>query len=329
MTGRRADLVERDSRIAQLAAEGLHADAIADRLCIPRYMVNKWIRQTGTKLVRKSHTKDAERIQRDQKMAAMYRHGVTLEKIGKQFKLTRERVRQILGKNGVQPGDGGGSLVAKARRAASEQARETRYLGKYGLPVEVVKQLQKDRVTHAFNQQRQSAKNRGIVWNLTFAQWFAVWQSSGKLHLRGIGKGKYVMSRVSDAGCYEMGNIHIQLGTENSREAVEKWRGKTKANRGVFCLYPGRELAWLAKVSGVSLGFYRTEQEAVEARNNYIAAHPDERFARPVRGYTHIKATERRSEYFQVTVGRAYVGSYKTAEAAVAARADYLEKQAA
>lgn len=329
MTGRRADLVERDSRIAQLAAEGLHADAIADRLCIPRYMVNAWIRQTGTKLVRKSHTKDAERIQRDQKMAAMYRHGITLEKIGKQFKLTRERVRQILGKNGVQPGDGGGSLVAKARRAASERARETRYLVKYGLPVEVVKQLQKDRVTHAFNQQRQSAKNRGIVWNLTFAQWFAVWQTSGKLHLRGIGKGKYVMSRVSDQGCYELGNVHIQLATENSKEAVAKWKGKAKANRGVFCLYPGREMAWLARVGKTSLGFYKTEAEAVAARAAFLEDHPEIRDQTEGRGYAVIRGKDGRKNRYQVMVGKKYVGSYLTPEAALAARAAYIASQAA
>ena len=34
MTGRRADLAERDSRIAQLAAEGLHADAIAHEVSV-------------------------------------------------------------------------------------------------------------------------------------------------------------------------------------------------------------------------------------------------------------------------------------------------------
>lgn len=330
MTGRSQKLIDRDARMAEMASAGKTASEIASAETVGIQSVYKWAQLAGIKLVHaRAKAGRASRIARAEKMAGMYRQGITLAKIGDQFGMTRERVRQILSKNGVQPGDGGGSLVAKARRAAGKQARETRYLVKYGLPLEVVQQLQKDRVTHAFGSQRQSAKNRGVVWNLTFAQWFAVWQSSGKLHLRGRGKGKYVMSRVSDAGCYELGNVHIQLATENSKEAVSKWKGKTKANRGVFCLYPGREMAWHARVGKTSLGFYKTEAEAVAARAAFLEDHPEIRDQTKGRGYAVIRGKDGRQNRYQVMVGKKYVGSYLTPEAALAARAAYIASQAA
>lgn len=267
--------------------------------------------------------------ERAQKMLGMYQAGITLQKIGDQFGLTRERVRQILAKLGVVATQGGAAVLAKAKRVAAKQSIEARYLAKYGLPLEVVRQLQKDRVTHAFNHQKQSAKHRGVAWNLTFAQWFAIWQSSGKLHLRGRGHGKYVMSRVSDQGCYELGNVHIQLATENSKEAVAKWKGKAKANRGVFCLYPGREMAWLARVGKTSLGFYKTEAEAVAARAAFLEDHPEIRDQTKGRGYAVIRGKDGRQNRYQVMVGKKYVGSYLTPEAALAARAAYIASQAA
>lgn len=327
MTGRTQKIIDRHARFAELAATGITATEIASATQQRVDTVYRWARDCGVTLVRGTSTSAiAERQARADKMASMFRQGVTLAKIGAQFGMTRERVRQILAKHGVHSDEGGASMVATARKASAKQARETRYLMQYGLPVEVVKQLQHDRVTHAFNQQRQSAKNRGVVWNLTFAQWFAVWQSSGKLHLRGRGKGHYVMSRVSDAGCYELGNVHIQLATENSKEAVSKWKGKTKANRGVFCLYPGREMAWYARVGKTSLGFFKSEEEAVAARHEFIASHPELQIQG--RGYSVVRGKGGRQDRYQVMVGKKYVGSYLTPEAALAARAAYLAAQA-
>lgn len=205
-------------------------------------------------------------IERNQKMLSMFQQGVTLEKIGQQFGVTRERVRQILTRQGIDKNAGGQRLVSAMKKERKSQAFAAKIMAKYGLPWEVVQELQKARVTHAFGSQRNHAKMRGIGWELDFATWFAIWQTSGKLHLRGRGHGKYVMSRIRDDGPYAIGNVHIQLATENNREAVDKWRGKTKENRGVFCLYPGRPKAWLATVARRRIGFFETEQEAVEAR---------------------------------------------------------------
>jgi hypothetical protein len=76
------------------------------------------------------------------------------------------------------------------------------------------------------------AKRRGIAFNLTFDQWLSIWIDSGKLHLRGRGAGKYCMSRIGDAGPYEIGNVFIQSFEGNSsdghkgRKQDESWKEK-------------------------------------------------------------------------------------------------------
>ena len=316
------------ARILELAESGKSTDEIAQQLQVRPHAVYRVARAAGLQLRRSFKTKtDPEREARRAKMAEMYRQGITLAKIAAQFGMTRERVRQIISVAGMSGDNGGARVVADARKKSADLAREARCLAKYGLPIAVVRQLRKDRVTYAFQAQRQSAFNRGIAWGLSFAQWFAVWQASGKLHLRGRGNGKYVMSRMSDDGGYELGNVHIQLATENSQEAVAKWKGKTKPNRGVFCLYPGRDLAWLAKVGKTSLGFYRTEAEAVAARDAYFESNPQR--IRKDRGYAICRGKNGKPDRYQVMVGKKYVGSYLTPEAALAARAAYIASQAA
>lgn len=327
MTGRSTNLIARDERMAQLASIGKTAAEIADVESVGILTVYRWANGAGIRLTRKSRTEKEALDARSEKMVSMYRQGVTFEKIGAQFKLTRQRVRQILKKAGVSGADGGAHLVAESKRAEKAMAREMKYMATYGMPSALVKQLQRDGVTHACNQQRKNAAIRGIEWNLTFAQWFAIWQASGKLHLRGRGKGKYLMSRVSDAGCYELGNVHIQLCTENSREAVDKWRGKEKASKGVFCLYPGREMAWWAKVGKKSLGFFKTEGEASDARAAYFLANPEIAQRVAGRGYTPIKSAKGKADRYQVTVNRVYVGTFDTPELAQAARAEFIAKR--
>ena len=75
--------------------------------------------------------------------------------------------------------------------------------------------------------QKNSCKNRidrnnnPIEFKLTFAEWFDIWTNSGKWHLRGRGKGKYVMSRKDDLGHYAVDNVKIILSTENNSHGVK------------------------------------------------------------------------------------------------------------
>jgi hypothetical protein len=54
---------------------------------------------------------------------------------------------------------------------------------------------------------------------MTFEEWLQVWADSGKLHLRGRGRGKFCMARKDDLGDYAMGNVEIRSHEDNCREA--------------------------------------------------------------------------------------------------------------
>lgn len=259
--------------------------------------------------------------ERNERMALMHSQGCTLQAIGNQFGITRERVRQILAKRGVKASDGGISVKTTIKKQQLQARRESASLKKYGLPYDLMCELREQGLVSAFTRQRLNSEMRGIDWNLTFAQWFAVWQTSGKLHLRGRGKGRYVMSRILDDGPYALGNVHIQLAVENSREAVEKWRGKTKENRGVFLLFPGRDLAWCARVWKVSVGFFATEEDAVIARDQYIRE--NKCAVRKTKGY----GVDLRGKCvrYQVSMDRRHIGMFDTPREAVLARNKYIK----
>jgi len=71
-------------------------------------------------------------------------------------------------------------------------------------------------------EQKQAARQRGISFELTFDQWFAIWQDSGKWELRGRGKGSYVMSRIGDVGPYAIDNVYIIVQEQNASEGSSR-----------------------------------------------------------------------------------------------------------
>lgn len=164
------------------------------------------------------------------KMAAMYRSGMTLQQIGDQYGLTRERVRQLMTKHqGMRQSGGGHHIKAVARRQQSSAAKDARYLRKYGCTFEQYVEVREigramraqgigvyKTPLRAFINQKNNAKRRSIPWELTFWQWWTIWQESGKWAERGRAKDAYVMSRFGDAGAYAPGNIYIGTLSENS-----------------------------------------------------------------------------------------------------------------
>lgn len=223
--------------------------------------------------MKRGPAKTPEAIARVAVMADMHRQGLTLAKIGEQYGITRERVRQILLSNGITRNDGGLSVRVAHRDAAKHRVKAAAIAhreAKWGMDIELLRELRANGTHRAFEQQRTTAAARGIRWGLTFAEWYAVWITSGKIHLRGRGKTGYCMSRIKDGGGYVLGNVHIQTNVSNGREAVEQWRGRIKPIRGVFCLYPGRDKPWLAKVGKHRVGYFQTAEKAGAAREAWI-----------------------------------------------------------
>ena len=72
-----------------------------------------------------------------------------------------------------------------------------------------------------FWDQRGMAKHRGIPFLFTFEEWYDIWQKSGHWEDRGVGRGKYCMSRVGDNGAYEVGNVFIQTHTQTVIDATK------------------------------------------------------------------------------------------------------------
>ena len=71
---------------------------------------------------------------------------------------------------------------------------------------------------HKYACHKSKAKHRGIIFNLTYEEWWDIWQKSGKWNQRGAGMNQYVMSRFNDAGAYQIGNVFIQLASENKKD---------------------------------------------------------------------------------------------------------------
>jgi len=71
---------------------------------------------------------------------------------------------------------------------------------------------------HKYHCQKSKAKQRGISFELTFDEWWDIWQKSGKWEQRGCSEGGYVMSRFNDEGPYALNNVIIQTKYANDTE---------------------------------------------------------------------------------------------------------------
>lgn len=173
------------------------------------------------------------RLVRAQAMADLFRSGMTLAAIGEMHGITRERVRQLVEEVGVTRCEGGLSKLKAERDAAATARRDARCIQKHGMAVAEYFATPAS-ARKAFMQQKGNAGQRGIEWRMTFAEWWEIWQKSGKWADRGRGNG-YVMARKGDAGPYAVGNVYICSSAQNAsdqyiwkpwhaRERSAKWR---------------------------------------------------------------------------------------------------------
>lgn len=164
---------------------------------------------------------DALKEQRKDRLDAIvlsYRSGVTLRKIGAEVGLSPERIRQMLKKAGVGSHEGGRAVRPKKKKnhVAVTALR-------LGISIDRYNSLRGGKLLRAYRSQSNSAKNRGIPFEMTFGQWLDIWHRSGKLDMRGCGKGLYCMCRRGDKGPYSVDNVDIRLIEENSSDGVKNW----------------------------------------------------------------------------------------------------------
>jgi len=191
---------------------------------------------------------------RDLLIAEAFRQGATLQEIGTEYGITRERVRQVLKKRfGLVREHGGQAmrslLNAKQRLDAETQRQERmerRCLRRWGLTrAEYTAHVAAHGNTATrrspmakFTDQRNSARKRGIGWEMTFADWWRVWQESGRWDERGPGTG-YCMARYGDDGPYSVDNVYICTIGQNFADSYLVDHPGRRKSRG-FCVHTYR-----------------------------------------------------------------------------------------
>lgn len=71
---------------------------------------------------------------------------------------------------------------------------------------------------------KRKSNQRKIGWNISFKDWWDMWQASGHWEERGISAGNYMMCRTWDTGIYELGNVRIDTRESNIQERTVRLR---------------------------------------------------------------------------------------------------------
>lgn len=150
----------------------------------------------------------AQLERRNKMIVSLCLRGKSMQKVGEKYGICRERVRQIIREHGI-PTDVVGSEArrkraienARKRKQAAREHKRRRVENLWGVPLEEYERLRA--MDPDF---MHTPLGRFIVWRknqnqhhggcyMTFAEWWGVWERSGKYHLCGFGSSNYVMSR--------------------------------------------------------------------------------------------------------------------------------------
>jgi hypothetical protein len=167
------------------------------------------------------------------RMCALYRAGKTQAEIAEFFPVTRQRIQQCLRSRGLGRISGGAAHRSTERLERRMEGIEARCRTRWGMSTSernAVRAAYGRKPFRAFKEQRINARNRGIAFDLTFAQWWAIWTASGKWSSRGKAYDRYVMTRPGDQGGYTVGNVIIKTLRENFTEHHARRRARASVD---------------------------------------------------------------------------------------------------
>jgi len=232
MNGPQKQKLEKQIKALQMRKQGASATEIAKVFNVTTPCVYQWLKD-DLDLVQRKH-KQLVLLDKtsDAVMCDMYLKGHTLENIADKFLVSREKVRKIIRNYGVNKPAKDNQHKKLAAEIAKKQAlrrKEERIKHLWGLTLAQYESIKKefgpsDDPTSPFRKytyQRKNAKARKVEWEISFVDWWRVWQLSGKWALRGRGKG-YCMARFGDKGPYKVGNIEIIPCTQNTSDYQNK-----------------------------------------------------------------------------------------------------------
>lgn len=94
------------------------------------------------------------------------------------------------------------------------------------------KEYQKTPYYKFMHQRKEAVHQRNIEWNLTFEEWWNIWQNSG--HWEERGSLGYHMCRKGDEGPYSVDNVYIAHHTQNKKDQQLNGKGsKPPINRKI------------------------------------------------------------------------------------------------
>jgi hypothetical protein len=176
---------------------------------------------------------------KDKEMFSLFLDGETFSDIGLKYGISRERVRQIIKSCfGVTAKDNSKRfnnilmrlyLKKKDQVEASRKHREMVISAWFGCHDDIVTEINDgERFSWSNNKRKNKAwdyisqmrlsNTRNIDWELTFPEWWDIWNKSGKYKHRGRKKGNYVMARYGDNGPYSKDNVYICKVEDNLRD---------------------------------------------------------------------------------------------------------------
>lgn len=146
--------------------------------------------------------------------------GYTRRQLQCEFGVSHQAISQRAAKLGLVD-------VLNANRLAKHGRGQTLHEVKYEFPLDRVRVLRAQGAMAAYRCQRGNARRRGIAWEMTFREWWEVWEASGKWGVRGRSKGGWVMGRRGDVGPYKVGNVYICDHSENAQVRSSRKGGKS------------------------------------------------------------------------------------------------------
>lgn len=151
-----------------------------------------------------------------EKLIAEYRCGATLAELAHGENISRERVRQLLRREGVLRQHGGAAVRAQRQRELRKQKTMERLIAHWG-PIGATLP---PTVRRAYSMDRRNAHQRGIAWELTLENWWMLWRDD--FTHRGQRRGRLWLCRINPAHGYSVDNLEIREA--GKRRGGEKWQ---------------------------------------------------------------------------------------------------------